>query len=91
MRIVKFILLLMILLIGTAFTLMNPERVNLNYYFGSRELPLSVVIVGAICLGVLLGGLEAVNVWVRLKRRNARLKKELKLALHTVDDNSGSR
>ena len=57
MRFLKLLLILLIMMFGAAFAVMNAEPVNLNYYFGSRELPLSVVLVGAVIVGVVLGAL----------------------------------
>jgi len=72
------------MLVGAAFAVMNAEPVNLNYYFGSRELPLSVVLVGAVCVGAVLGMLAGVMALARLKRENAALHRQARLTSQEV-------
>jgi len=45
-RLLKLLFILLVMMLGSAFAVMNAETVMLNYYFGSREIPLSVVLVG---------------------------------------------
>ncbi len=80
MRFLKLLLVLIIMLFGAAFALMNAAPVNLNYYFGSQELPLSVVLVGAVIVGVLLGVLAGLGRMAQLKRTVTGLRRELRLA-----------
>jgi putative membrane protein len=53
-RFLKLIFILLIMMIGAAFAVMNAEAVRLNYYFGVEELPLSVILVAALALGAIL-------------------------------------
>lgn len=84
MRFIKLILVLAVMILGAAFTLMNADNVVVNYYFGSRELPLSVVIVGVLCVGVLLGVFGNMGRILGLKRENAELRKQARLASQEV-------
>ena len=86
MRFIKLILVLMVMILGAAFTLMNADTVVVNYYFGSRELPLSVVMVGVLCVGVLLGLFGNFGRLIRLKRENAELRKREKIASQEVQN-----
>lgn len=84
MRFLKLLFILLVMLVGAAFAVMNAEPVNLNYYFGSRELPLSVVLVGAVCVGAVLGMLAGLTALARLKRENAALHRQARLTSQEV-------
>ena len=75
MRFFKLLFILLVMLVGAAFAVMNAENVNLNYYFGSTVLPLSVVLVGAVCFGALLGILAGLGGLASLKYENANLRR----------------
>lgn len=79
-RILLFIILLLVVLLGLSFALMNAGPVSLDYYFASVEAPLSLVVVLAIALGALLGVLAMGGVLFGQKREMAKLRKSIKLA-----------
>ena len=84
MRFFKLLFILLVMLVGAAFAVMNAENVNLNYYFGSTDLPLSVVLVAAVCVGAVLGMLAGLAGLASLKRENASLRREARLATQEV-------
>lgn len=86
MRFLKLLFILLVMLVGAAFAVMNADIVNLNYYFGTVELPLSVVLVGAVCLGALLGMLAGLAGLAGLKRENSSLRRKVRLASQEVDN-----
>ena len=83
-RIITFIVLLLVTLLGLTFALMNAENVKLDYYFGSFEAPLSLVVVLAMIIGAALGVLASVGIVVGQKRELARLRKRAKIANEEV-------
>lgn len=85
-RIVTFVLLMLVSLLGLTFALMNAETVQLNYYFGSIEAPLSLVIVIAIIIGAALGVLATTGIVFGQKRELAKLRKSNKLAEQEVSN-----
>ncbi len=85
MRILKLLFILLLMLLGAAFTLMNDGQVRLDYYFGSRTLPLPVVLLGALALGALLGLLASMGSITRLRRENAVLRRELEAQTRDTD------
>jgi putative membrane protein len=74
------------MMIGAAFAVMNADTVKLNYYFGVQELPLSVILVGAIGVGALLGVLATLVGSLKLKRENMTLKHKAKVARQEVNN-----
>ncbi len=54
MRILSFISFFIIILCAISFALLNAESVTINYFFGVRTLPLSLLLVLALFLGCLL-------------------------------------
>ena len=78
MRIISYIILLIIILAGITFAILNAELVTLNYYFGAGKISLSLLMVLCLGIGVLLGLLTALWPILRLKRKNYRLKSQLK-------------
>ena len=77
-RIAKLILALAILLFGLAFHLKNNQLVELNYYVGTLELPLSLMVVIGLCIGALLGVLASMPIIIKLKRQKMKLEKQVK-------------
>ncbi len=85
-RIVIFALLLLVTLLGLSFALMNAESVQLNYYFGTLQAPLSLVVVLAIIMGAGLGVLASLGIVVGQKRELAKLRKSAKIAKEEVSN-----
>lgn len=55
LRLIYLSLSLLVIILGVAFSVLNAENIQLNYYLGSIELPLSLVLVVAMIIGALLG------------------------------------
>jgi putative membrane protein len=78
-RIIIFTVLLLVVLIGLSFALMNAGMVSLNFYFGKLEAPLSLVMVIALALGAVMGVLASLWVVVAQKRELGKLRKSVKI------------
>jgi putative membrane protein len=79
-RIVQIILFVLVFVFGLAFAAINADPVPLNYYFGSQELPLSLLIVVVLFCGACLGLAATISVLLRSKRKAAQLGRKLKVA-----------
>ncbi|MFZ5592819.1 MAG: LapA family protein [Pseudomonadota bacterium] len=79
-RIINLITFLVVLTIGLAFAVLNAEPVEIDYYFGSWRLSLSLVIVFSLLIGVLAGVVASLGFVFRLKREISALRKLGKLA-----------
>ena len=74
----KLIFIIVILLLGLGFHVKNHQLVTLNYYIGEIQLSFSIIIVLAICVGVLLSILVSIPMIIRNKQLNNKLEKEIK-------------
>jgi lipopolysaccharide assembly protein A len=79
-RIVGFLFVLLVLVFGLFFGLLNADPVTVNYYFGARELPLSFVLVVMLVVGAVAGALAGLGVVLKTRREVRRLRKELRVA-----------
>lgn len=79
-RIINLITFLVVLTVGLAFAVLNAEPVEIDYYFGSWRLSLSLVIVFSLLIGVLAGVIASLGFVFRLKREISALRKSGKLA-----------
>ncbi|MCU7844724.1 MAG: LapA family protein [Candidatus Thiodiazotropha sp. (ex Monitilora ramsayi)] len=86
MRIIKLALLLIVMLLGVVFTVLNAGPVHFNYYFGSREIPLSLIMTGSLGAGALLGILSCLGLMFGLKRENLSLKRQSQMANQEVNN-----
>jgi putative membrane protein len=86
MRLLKLLVILLLMALGAALAVMNPENVLVDYYFGRRELPLAVMLLGALGVGALLGMLAGLGTILGLKRDNARLRRRERLAVDEVNN-----
>ena len=76
-RLIRLIIALFIVAFGLSFALLNAGTTQLDFYFGSVELPLSLALTLALVLGALLGLLSATAVLGRQKRETAQLRRQL--------------
>jgi putative membrane protein len=86
MRIIKLILLMLIVMLGAVFAVLNAEPVQFNYYFGTLQLPFSLVMTIALGCGVFLGILACMGLMFGMKRENIQLKRRSQLASQEVNN-----
>lgn len=86
MRVLKMLVILLIMAAGAVFAVLNPQPVGLDYYFGTLELPLSVVVVAALAVGALIGMLAGLGAMLGLRRENSRLRRRERLAAAEVNN-----
>ena len=78
MRIITYLVLLVIMLVGLTFASLNAIPVSFNYYLGTKTITLSMLLVVAFGVGVFLGLIVSFFSWIRLKKDNFLLKSRLK-------------
>lgn len=69
MRILSLAILLIVLLLGLSFAVLNSGSIVVNYYLGEQEIPLSVALVLALVFGALLGVLASLSIILRQRTR----------------------
>ena len=78
-RIIYLILILVVTLFTVTFTLLNSQPVKVNYYFGSYEVDLLIVVVICLVIGALLGVTAALGKVFSLKQEMSRKEKKIKI------------
>lgn len=86
MRFFTYLFLLIIVLLGVTFAMLNSGSVTLNYYLGSRQIPLSLLIAGFFAVGCLVGLLVSGWILVGAKMKNYHLEKRLKTAEKEIEN-----
>lgn len=64
----NLILAIIVVLIIAVFSVINVDKVTVNYLFGKTEWPLILVIIGSVLLGALLVGLISMMKIYQLQR-----------------------
>lgn len=82
--VVKLLLLLVFMLVGASFAIINDAPVVVDLYFFTSSLPLSLLLLLALGCGILLGGLAGMSYFVRVKKENADLRRKAKLVSEEV-------
>ena len=67
-------------LVGLVFYIRNNQTIVLDYFVGTVTVELSLVAVGALVLGALLGALAMMSTVLRLKNELRRLKRRQLIA-----------
>ena len=78
-RVFGFLFILALVVLGLSFAVLNATPVTFNYYFGFREIPLSLIVVLSIVSGALLSVVVSMATIVHLKSSASRLKKQLEI------------
>lgn len=72
-------LAMIVLILGLGFAYKNAQIVNVDYYFGLHwEGSLSLLLLSTMTLGVLLGLLVGMGMYVRLQRQLVRARREIR-------------
>ena len=85
-RIFYIIVFVMLFLVGLAFALLNSQPVLLNFYFGSIQLQLSLLLVLVILAGAIAGILSSLYLLMVTRREVANLRKMIRLAERELAD-----
>jgi len=76
-RVFGLLLLLLLVIFGLSFAVLNADPVTFNYYFGSTPIPLSLIVVAALAIGATFGVLASLTVVIRYKTRIVQLNRRL--------------
>ena len=79
-KIIYLFLFLVLVIFGIVFAVLNAEPVRLNYYFASKEVALSLVLVLAMIVGALLGIIASISMIISNRREVVKLRKAVQLA-----------
>ncbi len=79
-KILYSVIFIFIVLLGIIFAVLNADLVNLNYYFDSKEIPLSLAIILSMFLGAILGVLASINLMLKHRKEVSRLRKAAEVA-----------
>ncbi|MDH5444532.1 MAG: LapA family protein [Gammaproteobacteria bacterium] len=85
-RIMSSILIFLLMLTGIFFAVLNSQTVQLNYYFGVKELALSLLMILNIIIGTILGILVSAGHLLKARHDISRLKKNIQLAEKEVSN-----
>jgi len=86
MKFLYLTLFVLILVIGFVLAILNSAPININYYYGWIEIPLSFALLGAFIVGALMGLVsKAWSNWV-LRQRYAKLSKQAELTKKEVSN-----
>lgn len=86
MKVIMYVLLLIVVLLGVTFAILNSAAVTVNYYLGVKTLPLSLLIVFVFAAGCLAGLFIGFLLLVKTKLKNYRLKQRLNMAEKEVQN-----
>ncbi|MFP5505604.1 MAG: lipopolysaccharide assembly LapA domain-containing protein [Gammaproteobacteria bacterium] len=79
-RLLSFVLVLILAVLGLAFAVINAKPVELNYFLATREVPLAMTLVLTLVFGAVVGLLFSFGMVLRLKRETLRLRRQVRLA-----------
>ena len=79
-RLIYLSISLIVIILGVAFSVLNAENIQLNYYLGSVELPLSLVLVISMIVGAILGIFASLSLIIGSRRSATKLKRSVEVA-----------
>ena len=84
-RVLYMVLAFLVLATGLAFHVRNQQLVMLDYYAGKVTLEVSVIAVGALALGVVLGVVAMLSIVLGLKRDLSRAQRRQRLLTRELE------
>ncbi|HFE39582.1 MAG TPA: LapA family protein [Gammaproteobacteria bacterium] len=77
-RVLSYLFLLVVLILSLTFTSINVQSVQINYFVGSHEAPLALVLGATLIVGALFGALVMMRPIMRLKLRSSKLRRAIR-------------
>ena len=77
-RILGYFFLLSVLILTLTFTTINVHDVKVNYYVGSQQVPLALILGATLISGALLGALVMMQPIMRLKLKSSKLRRKIR-------------
>lgn len=77
-RILSYLFLLAVLILSLTFTAINVQTIQVNYYVGSQEAPLALVLGATLIAGALLGALVMMRPILNLKLKSSKLRRSIR-------------
>lgn len=66
------------MLFGILFAVLNYEQVQINYYFGTSQIPLALMLVLFLVIGALFAAFASIGMVLKYKRQIMKLRREAK-------------
>lgn len=85
-RIIVLVFVLLVATVGISFTARNAQPVRVDYYVGVADFPLSLLLVGTLILGVLLGVTASIGMVLSSRREAQRLRRRVKASEQEVSN-----
>lgn len=86
MRILSYIFILLIIVLGITFATLNSMTVNVNYYVGHKDMPLSLLLAIVFAFGGLMGIIVGLWILIKTKMKNFRLRQKLRMAEKEIEN-----
>ena len=83
-RIIQFVVVLLIFVVGIVFHIRNDTPVTLDFYAASFDVPLSWALVAAFAVGAVIGIIVMLQSALRVRAENRRLQKKHQLATEEI-------
>jgi putative membrane protein len=81
---IKLIVAVLLMVLGAAFAIVNEQPVELDLYFVAVSMPLSMILLLAMGVGILLGSLVSFLYFMKIRKENAELRRQARLAEQEV-------
>ena len=81
---IKLIVAVLLMVLGAAFAIVNEQPVELDLYFVAVSMPLSMILLLAMGIGILLGSLASFLYFMKIRKENADLRRQARLAEQEV-------
>lgn len=79
MRILYYLLLLVVIFMGSTFAALNLQTVSVNYYVAARTMPLALLLVFTFAAGCIIGLLIGFWLLIKVKLKYFRVSQRLVL------------
>jgi len=86
-RFIFLAIMLVVVTFGLSFALLNSDPVTFNFYIGTVELELSVLLVITFAVGALLGVFTSFGIILRSKHQVSKIKREIKKEMKNSNKN----
>ena len=80
MRLLHYVLILLVLLAGVSFSMLNPGQITINYWLSTKTLPVPLFSVMIFVLGFFIGLLLTAGLFLGARMESWRLRRKLGLA-----------